>query len=287
MSDWEDDPAPASNNSNQTQHNRFNDRNSGYSNSRGNDDRYNSRNSHQSYRNESNRRNNGSDYDNGRERGNRSYGQQQSSYDDNEDSTTIEIDRNKTGVIIGRGGSKIREIQETHNVNVQVDKNLNERGFVSVIIRGRANNVQNAKSYIEGMIQDNSMEYSNRSESQYGRRENNQSRNTNDESTVIEINPNKVGMIIGRGGGKIRELQEKFNVHLRVDRNENENGQATVNIRGEKPNIDKAVSEINNILSERPSLEEIIERGNAEAERKEEYAPIDWQAAARQSVNNF
>lgn len=36
------------------------------------------------------------------------------------------------------------------------------------------------------------------------------------ESSVIEIDPSKVGMVIGRGGGKIREIQQNFQVHVKI-----------------------------------------------------------------------
>lgn len=32
----------------------------------------------------------------------------------------------------------------------------------------------------------------------------------------IEIDSNKVGMVIGRGGAKIREIQQNFNVHVKI-----------------------------------------------------------------------
>lgn len=35
-------------------------------------------------------------------------------------------------------------------------------------------------------------------------------------SEKIDIESNKVGMVIGRGGGKIREIQENFNVHVKI-----------------------------------------------------------------------
>lgn len=35
-------------------------------------------------------------------------------------------------------------------------------------------------------------------------------------SEKIDIESNKVGMVIGRGGGKIREIQDNFNVHVRI-----------------------------------------------------------------------
>ena len=35
-------------------------------------------------------------------------------------------------------------------------------------------------------------------------------------SSLMEIDSTKVGMVIGRGGGKIREIQENFHVHVKI-----------------------------------------------------------------------
>lgn len=35
-------------------------------------------------------------------------------------------------------------------------------------------------------------------------------------SDILDIESNKVGMVIGRGGAKIREIQENFNVHVKI-----------------------------------------------------------------------
>lgn len=35
-------------------------------------------------------------------------------------------------------------------------------------------------------------------------------------SSKIDIDSKKVGMVIGRGGGKIREIQDNFNVHVKI-----------------------------------------------------------------------
>lgn len=45
----------------------------------------------------------------------------------------MEVDSSKVGMIIGKGGSKIREIQEKHNVNVKIGKlNLSVRPSTSL-----------------------------------------------------------------------------------------------------------------------------------------------------------
>lgn len=39
---------------------------------------------------------------------------------------------------------------------------------------------------------------------------------SNSASSKMDIDSNKVGMVIGRGGGKIREIQDNFNVHVKI-----------------------------------------------------------------------
>lgn len=47
----------------------------------------------------------------------------------------MEVDSTKVGMIIGKGGSKIREIQDNHNVNVKIgERTVNEMPFFSICI---------------------------------------------------------------------------------------------------------------------------------------------------------
>jgi len=68
-------------------------------------------------------------------------------------------------------------------------------------------------------------------------------------SSIIEIESNKVGMVIGRGGGKIREIQENFNVHVKIDRDPGENGLTGVTIRGEEASIQQAKHFIQDLVA--------------------------------------
>lgn len=45
--------------------------------------------------------------------------------------------------------------------------------------------------------------------------------NGQSDSRVIEIDHSNVGLIIGRGGSKIKELEEKFRVVLRIGKSAN------------------------------------------------------------------
>lgn len=96
-------------------------------------------------------------------------------------------------------------------------------------------------------------------------------------SSVIEIDSNKVGMVIGRGGGKIREIQDNFNVHVKIgmkikinyklvfaqaaytnqivimnillDRDPGHNGCTGVTIKGEEDAIQQATQYIQELVA--------------------------------------
>jgi len=67
-------------------------------------------------------------------------------------SSNIEIDSNKVGMVIGRGGAKIREIQESFNVHVKIDREAGQNGYTGVTIRGDDTAIESAKTYILELV---------------------------------------------------------------------------------------------------------------------------------------
>lgn len=67
-------------------------------------------------------------------------------------SSNIEIDSNKVGMVIGRGGAKIREIQESFNVHVKIDREAGQNGYTGVTIRGDDTAIESAKTYIQDLV---------------------------------------------------------------------------------------------------------------------------------------
>lgn len=95
----------------------------------------------------------------------------------------------------------------------------------------------------------------------------------------VEIYPEKVGTIIGRGGCVIRELQENHGVRINVDKNPNHNGMVTVSVSGD--NVQEAISKIKELVGD----QKMVEHSAPEPLQEEEpFVQIDWQAAARESV---
>lgn len=68
-------------------------------------------------------------------------------------------------------------------------------------------------------------------------------------SSKMDIDSKKVGMVIGRGGGKIREIQDNFNVHVKIDRDPGLNGLTGVTIRGQEGSIEQAKQFIQELIA--------------------------------------
>lgn len=102
----------------------------------------------------------------------------------------------------------------------------------------------------------------------------------NNNGERVEIYPEKVGTIIGRGGCMIRELQENHGVRINVDKNPNHNGMVTVSVSGD--NVQEAISKIKELVGDQP--QKVEQSAPEPMEEEQPFVQIDWQAAARESV---
>lgn len=81
--------------------------------------------------------------DRGRERRDRS----------NDVTENMEIESDKVKYVIGRGGTKIRDIQYSCRVSVQIDKSPNDSGYNNVQISGSSHsNIRRAKDAINEVV---------------------------------------------------------------------------------------------------------------------------------------
>lgn len=169
---------------------------------------------------------------------------------DGGETISFEIEHSNVGMVIGRGGCKIKEIQEKYNVHLNIgesrnwrqpfcnshffipiggisqfsDKNRNENGRANITIKGGSPNMNDARKYIECLLSDNSgggggggdrSRFQSQAHGSDRNRDEGQS-NSSSNSRTIEIDQSNVGLIIGRGGSKIKELEEKFRVNLKI-----------------------------------------------------------------------
>lgn len=73
---------------------------------------------------------------------------------------------------------------------------------------------------------------------------------------TFEVDAEKVKFIIGRGGNKIREIQDRCRVSVQIDKQRNENGQNNVSLMGDQSNIDRARDMIDRIINDDRDREE-------------------------------
>lgn len=151
------------------------------------------------------------------------------------------IEESMCGLIIGARGAKIRSIQDNSGASIRIDKRNEARdGKVQVTITGSANQCVDAKEEIEHII------------SEGGSKES-KSRSFDASEHVIEIYvpESRCGMIIGRGGSKIAEIQERTSTRVDVNsRERDERGMCLVTISGDEENCKEAEAIVQGIVDE-------------------------------------
>lgn len=140
------------------------------------------------------------------------------------------------GLIIGRGGEQINKIQMESGCKVQVEHNSvgPER---SVSLTGSAESIQRAKALIDEIVSKG---------------------NTTSSSTVQEmmIPAGKGGIVIGKGGETIKQLQERAGVKMYI-----------IQDGSQPPNVDKVLRIIGDpykVQQAKEMVNEILERGFGE-----------------------
>lgn len=190
-------------------------------------------------------------------------------------------------------------------------------GNANITIKGSSRDANDAKREILDLISSNanrsdgnSRSYDSRNSDQsrnsYGRdsrhsdqsrssrgndfRDSSQSRNShggygsqsNEHKDTLEIYPDKVGTVIGRRGATIQELQDKFKVRINVDKTTNYNGKSSVVVTGNRDDVNRAIDDIKELVGESKTNDNQQSQND---QQPMEYEMIDWQAAARESVN--
>ncbi|RUS80488.1 hypothetical protein EGW08_011766, partial [Elysia chlorotica] len=72
-----------------------------------------------------------------------------------DDSTTMMVEATNVGKIIGRGGSKIKELEQGNNVRIKVSKEEDDQGMKTVEISGAQEDVEAARKMIDDCLSGN------------------------------------------------------------------------------------------------------------------------------------
>ena len=161
--------------------------------------------------------------------------------------TDMKIPFRRIGLVIGKGGSQIRELQESSGAKINVKKNeVDASGMVPVTIEGNVTSRINAKRMIvELMDKDGNCPNTGRLDDYQGQQT---SRHFGEsagfgDATVLTVASNMIGAVIGRGGRKIREIQDRTQTNIKIDKR---SGEVTIN--GTKEGREQAKSLIDDVI---------------------------------------
>lgn len=164
--------------------------------------------------------------------------------DESEESTneTILVCKKSVGKIIGRGGSKVRELSDISGARINISRDC-EGDNVPIAIFGPKQAIKTARMLIEELEHSCSSTYQqNGSRGNFG----------NDYSTVktIQVEATQCGRIIGRGGSKISALQEESGARIEINKNQTEDDMTPVTIKGDEKCVTEAEKLIKELLEE-------------------------------------
>ncbi|KAG8181824.1 hypothetical protein JTE90_001478 [Oedothorax gibbosus] len=193
----------------------------------------------------------------------------------NDESLDIQIDSSYVGKVIGRGGSKIQELQEESGAQIKILRESEANGCTSIKLTGSTEARERAKTLIEELTTDSSRMSTNRSDYGYNggsqndtnvnfyggnnsgwqnespREEARYQRNiSNEESLEIRINSSYIGKVIGRGGSKIQELQEESGAQIKIVQESESDGCTSVKLTGSAQACEKAKTMIEELTTD-------------------------------------
>ena len=169
------------------------------------------------------------------------------------------IEESMCGLVIGSRGSNIRSIQDTTRARIRIDKrNEAKDGKVQVAITGSSEQRENARAEIERIISDS------------GKESNDRTSEARDFVIEVWVPESKCGMIIGRQGSKISEIQAKTRTRLDVNSKErNDDGMCLILISGiQKEQCEDAKAIVMDIVNDEEREGVRMDRGRRDLGRE-------------------
>ncbi|AEO71919.1 uncharacterized protein THITE_2124810 [Thermothielavioides terrestris NRRL 8126] len=136
---------------------------------------------------------------------------------DGEDSLQIMVPDRTVGLIIGRGGETIRDLQERSGCHINiVSENKSVNGLRPVNLIGPPAAARHAKELILEIVDSDSRNGNNPAIARGGRGDNYGGGGPDKVNDSIYVPSDAVGMIIGKGGETIREMQNMTGCKINV-----------------------------------------------------------------------
>lgn len=158
-----------------------------------------------------------------------------------DETESIQIESNLVGLIIGRAGENLRQVESRTGCRVQFITGPEETGpYRQCKITGSRANRARAKAEINRIIEDSGMAANARAAAERQLKEGKPVAHApalrdGEDSMQIMVPDRTVGLIIGRGGETIRDLQERSGCHVNiVGESKSINGLRPVNLIGSR-----------------------------------------------------
>lgn len=164
-----------------------------------------------------------------------------SSVNDNASSSlTLTVQKRDVGKIIGKGGAKIRELQELSGARINVNREGSSNYEADVNIYGEHSAREKAKELILSLVND---DYQTSKQQQNG----SNCRMSGHEEVYV---PDQfIGKIIGKGGSNIKSMQENSGAQIKISREMSGNDDVLVNIYGNSEQIQVAKKLVDEIVN--------------------------------------
>ncbi|XP_076440517.1 far upstream element-binding protein 1-like [Babylonia areolata] len=174
-------------------------------------------------------------------------------YDDGGSNYEIFVPARDCGKIIGRGGGKIRELQDQSRCRIKVCQDDEGDGTRRVELTGTDDAIDTAKELIHQILEAGD----DRGGRQFyggggggGGSSGGGSSSGGGPKEVIQVDSGYVGRIIGKGGSRVRELQDDTGCRINVSRGGGSYGQTDVELIGSRDQIQRAKDAIFDLVNQ-------------------------------------
>lgn len=171
---------------------------------------------------------------------------------------TITVESTSVGLIIGRGGENLRRVESETGARVQFITGPEGAGALRQCrISGTRQQRADAKADIYRIVEEHPREQPSRqaikqeptTQGHYSMFETETTQKNGDKNIQMMVPDKTVGLIIGRGGETIRDIQERSGCHVNItSESKSINGLRPVNLIGSRAATDEARKLINDVV---------------------------------------
>ncbi|KAI9336769.1 hypothetical protein BDR26DRAFT_982152 [Obelidium mucronatum] len=166
---------------------------------------------------------------------------------------TMEVPGERVGLVIGRGGETIKMLQAKTGARITVVQDGNPRqGFKTVTIQGTDEQIEESKKMITDIVEARVMVGSNMS---MGNNMGGGHHHSGQEMVEVRVPNDRVGLVIGKGGEHVKNVQNQFGVRLQIEQIPDPSGERVIKVYGpNQASINAAIEIINEKAGRGPGM---------------------------------